>query len=358
MRFYRLSALVGALFMLSCNPTTSKPEAGKASRSKDAATAQVRVQPAMALAHAGASSPPGQADGCRKAVDAALAALERGASALDAAVAGVVVLADDPRFNAGTGSRVRIDGETVQMDASVMESSGRFAAVAALEAVRNPVRVARALIDTPHLLLVGDGATSFARTLGMPVYDPKTKEMIEATRLLQAKLREKAADLPEDWRRFDWQRHWNFQKTLEQSGFRRAELGSDTVGMVVRGKKGEFAAALSSGGTSITLRGRVGDVPVFGAGLYAGEFGAIAATGYGEAIMSKALALRSHQALAAGDAPAKVAKQAVEELKKRGSIGILVIGRDSFGVDADEPMAWAARGLGREEWHGPKPAAP
>src|SRR5687768_12941689 len=98
---------------------------------------------AAAIAHAGVGSGPALSDGPRKAVDAALAALESGADPLDAAVAGAVILEDDPRFNAGTGSRVRIDGATVQMDASLMRSDGKFSAVAAIERVKNPIVVAR-----------------------------------------------------------------------------------------------------------------------------------------------------------------------------------------------------------------------
>src|SRR5438094_555424 len=110
-----------------------------------------RLRPA-AVAHGGVGTPAADSDGCRAAVDAALAALAAGADPVDAAVAGTVVLEDDPRFNAGTGSVVRLDG-SVQMDASVMDSGGRFGAVAAVERVKNPVVVARAVLETPHLLL-------------------------------------------------------------------------------------------------------------------------------------------------------------------------------------------------------------
>jgi hypothetical protein len=87
---------------------------------------------AAAIAHGGVGSPASASDGCRMAVDAALAALAAGKDPLDAAVAGVVLLEDDPRFNAGTGSIVRLDG-SIQMDASVMDSGGRFGAVAGIE---------------------------------------------------------------------------------------------------------------------------------------------------------------------------------------------------------------------------------
>src|SRR4051812_32439000 len=89
---------------------------------------------AAAIAHGGVGSAASHGDGCRAAVDLALATLASTHDPLAAAVAGVIVLEDDPRFNAGTGSVVRLDG-SIQMDASVMESGGRFGAVAGLERV-------------------------------------------------------------------------------------------------------------------------------------------------------------------------------------------------------------------------------
>ncbi len=308
-----------------------------------------------AIAHAGVGSPPGLSDGPRKAVDAALAALEAGADPLDAAVAGAVVLEDDPRFNAGTGSRVRIDGATVQMDASLMRSDGKFAAVAAIERVRNPIRVARAVMDTPHLFLAGEGATAFARTLGMPDYDPATDAAREKTRKIQQQLRERHPDLPDAWETFDYRKHWNFTRTLKEAGL---DPGSDTIGVVVRTKDGRFAGALSTGGTSITLRGRVGDVPIYGAGLWAGPSGACAATGEGERIIEAALAREVHAWLASGKSAREAAGLAVAEIqKKKADIGIIVAGPRDLAAAASQPMAWAARESGSSEWLGPAPEA-
>ena len=104
---------------------------------------------AGAIAHGGVGTDAAHSDGCRAAVDAALAALSASNDPLAAAVAGVVVLEDDPRFNAGTGSIVRLDG-SVQMDASVMDSSGRFGAVASIERVRNWRRDVFISISTPR----------------------------------------------------------------------------------------------------------------------------------------------------------------------------------------------------------------
>jgi isoaspartyl peptidase/L-asparaginase-like protein (Ntn-hydrolase superfamily) len=315
-----------------------------------------------AIAHAGAGSPAKEADGCRKAVDAALAVLEKGGDPVDAAVAGVIVLEDDPRFNAGTGSRVRIDGETVQMDAAIMRSDGRFAAVAAVERVKNPVVVARAVMDTPHLLLVGDGATRFARTLGLPDHDPATPEMRAKADSLKDALRRNDPSLPGPWKTFDWRKHWNFQRSVEEVGLgaqtqkKPAERGADTVGVSVRAADGRFATALSTGGTAITLRGRVGDVPIYGAGLFASPYGASAATGTGERIIEAALAREVNGWLEAGATPAEAARRAVEIVqRKNGDIGIIVIGPDAMAGDAGSPMAWAGRVQGESTYAGPSP---
>lgn len=330
-------------------------EQGKAPRGGAGGGPPAPPWKAAAIAHGGASNPAKNSDGPRRAVDAALAALARGADPVDAAVAGVVVLEDDPRFNAGTGSRVRIDGETVQMDASLMTSEGRFAAIGVIERVKNPIVVTRAVLDTPHLFLAGDGATRFARTLGLPDYDPATEEMKAKTREIQAKLRAKDPTLPETWKDFDWRRHWNFDKTLREAGL---DAGTDTVGVAVRSTDGRFAVALSTGGTSITLRGRVGDVPVYGAGLWAGRSGAIAATGDGERIIEAGLAREAHRWIEEGATSEQVAARAVETIRPKGSIGLIVIGATDMSAAADKEMAWAAREAGSDAWMGPQPGAP
>jgi len=344
-----------AILLAGCGAEPPPPRAPEAS---DKARLPPPPYRPAAVAHAGAGSPPQNADGCRKAVDAALDVLEKGGDPVDAAVAGVVVLEDDPRFNAGTGSRVRIDGETVQMDAAIMRSDGRFAAVAAVERVRNPVIVARAVMDTPHLLLVGDGATRFARTLGLPDYDPATPEMRAKAEGLKDALRRNDPSLPGPWRTFDWRKHWNFQRSLEESGLGAqkgpVERGADTVGVSVRASDGRFATALSTGGTAITLRGRVGDVPIYGAGLFASPHGASAATGTGERIIEAALAREVNGWLEAGATPAEAAARAVEVVQRKGGdIGIIVIGPEALAGAAGSPMAWAGRVSGESTYAGP-----
>jgi len=299
---------------------------------------------AAAIAHGGVGTDSAHSDGCRAAVEAALAKLSASNDPLDAAVAGTVVLEDDPRFNAGTGSIVRLDG-SVQMDASVMDSAGRFGAVASVERVKNPVVVARAVLDTPHLVLAGDGATQFARTLGLPDHDPATPERRQATRELAQRLRAGAPDLPPFWRTGPWRQRWNYPAPLDGES-------SDTVGCAVRAPDGRFGVALSTGGTAIMLRGRVGDVPIFGAGLYAGAHGAAAATGTGERIVEKLLAFTVHGWLAQGMSAQEAATRAVSLIPAPAVTGIIVITPTELGAAADRPMAWAGREAGGA-WMGP-----
>ncbi len=313
-----------------------------------------KLGPGAAIAHGGVGSPPDRADGPRNAVDAALQVLESAGDPLEAAIAGAMVLEDDPRFNAGTGSRIRLDGETVQMDASVMSSDGRFGAVAAVERIRNPVLAARAVLDTPHLLLAGDGATRFAHTF-LPDYDPATAEMKARTQKLIAELQRNDSPANKS-ATFDFRKYWNFQKTLAEAGFDADQIGHDTIGVAVRAPDGRFAVALSTGGTAVTLRGRVGDVPVLGAGLFAGPEGAVACTGEGERIVEATLARRTYDKLASGTDPESAARQAVEELERKGQnavIGVIVIGKDRLAAASDTPMAWAARELGSSRYFGP-----
>jgi isoaspartyl peptidase/L-asparaginase-like protein (Ntn-hydrolase superfamily) len=236
------------------------------------------------VVHGGVGSPPAVADGPQAAAAAAVAALRRGGSSLDAAVAGTVALENDPRFNAGTGANIRLDGRTIQMDAALMTGEGRFAAVGAIERVRNPILVARAVMDsTPHLFMAGEGATRFAHLMGFEDVVPTCPE---AEAKFQARMkRQKEVFARTDTSAWDWRRYWNFPNPMPPDVLAWRKHG-DTVGTVARDSLGRFAATLSTGGTSVTLYGRVGDVPVYGCGLYAGPAGAVACTGEGEEIIT------------------------------------------------------------------------
>ncbi|MBI1754378.1 MAG: isoaspartyl peptidase/L-asparaginase [Acidobacteria bacterium] len=281
----------------------------------------------VAVVHGGAGSPRSRMDGTDKAAAKALAAIKSGAEALEAALAGVVVMEDDPRFNAGTGANIRLDGKTIQMDAACMDgATGGFGAVAAIERVKNPVLVARKVMETPHILIVGEGATRFARAMGFADYDPTCAENLARFQKVQSILKGEDPRQIEAWKRYDWKKGWNFPTPLKEA------LGTpDTVGCVTRDAKGRFAAAISTGGTTITFYGRVGDVPMYGAGIYAGPKGAVACTGNGEDIVKHLVAKATYDLLAKGYPAQKAVDRALAAFPPRIDLGIVAVGPGSTG---------------------------
>lgn len=208
---------------------------------------------------------------------------------LNSVVNAVVNMEDDPRFNAGTGSVIRIDG-SVQMDAAV-SIPGKFGSVIGIEMVKNPVLVARDVMEkTPHIMLAGSGALDFARRLGYEAYDPRTDRSKEAYKKMIEGIRD---DMTEN------EKYQEFRRMIDQGII---EEPHDTVGAVAR-INGKFAAAVSTGGASPMMKGRVGDVPVPGAGIYCGDAGAVVATGIGEEIAKRVLCYRIYSKI--GSMPLK-----------------------------------------------------
>jgi isoaspartyl peptidase/L-asparaginase-like protein (Ntn-hydrolase superfamily) len=296
----------------------------------------------IVVTHGGVGSPPGLRDGTQTAADSAARVLLRSGSSLDAAVAAVVVMENDPRFNAGTGANIRLDGKTVQMDAALMTGEGRFAAVAAIERVRNPILVARAVMDsTPHLLLAGQGATNFAHRIGFEDVVPVSEE---AMKKYHARMRRQAEVFGRtDTTFFDWRRYWNFPDSLPLDLLEWKRHG-DTVGGVARDAQGRFSATLSTGGTSVTLYGRVGDVPVYGCGLYAGPAGAVACTGEGEEIIKRAMARAVYERMSRGTSARRAVEEVVQAFPPRFDLGLIAVDTDSWGVAANRPMAYGMAG--------------
>jgi len=233
----------------------------------------------------------GAVAGCLAAVRAGYDVLARGGSALDAAVQAVRVLEDDPRFNAGTGSVLNRDGD-VECDASVMSGDGRAGAVACVRDVKNPVVLARLVMEqTPHVLLAGPGAEAFADAHGVV----RTPPGALATEAMRAR--------------------WQAARTGQPNG-------GGTVGCVARDSAGRVAAATSTGGTLLKLPGRVGDSAVIGAGTYADDAaGAVSCTGAGEAFIKAAAALRAVEAMRAGRSPAEAAAEALLWARRHGGAG-------------------------------------
>jgi L-asparaginase/beta-aspartyl-peptidase (threonine type) len=288
------------------------------------------------LTHGGAASPHAHSDGCVRAAEAARDVLDAGGDALAAVLAATVILEDDPRFNAGTGSNLRLDGKTIEMDASVMTSDARFGAVACIERVKNPVLVAAKVMETPHLLVVGDGATSFARALGFDAYDPMTDRARDKHARAMAELGGHGdGDFATDaaaWLKLDWKKLWNFASEPPIQ---------DTVGAVVRDGQGRFAATASTGGTVYMLRGRVGDSPLMGCGVYAGPAGAVAATGVGEEIVRRFLAKTVYDWLEEGIPAARAAQRGIAKFPEIVDVGLLVASREGQAIASNRNMASA-----------------
>lgn len=194
------------------------------------------------------------------ALDAGHAVLAGGGDALDAVTAVVVRLEDSPHFNAGKGAVFTWDGRN-ELDASIMSGhDGRAGAVAGLSRVKNPIRLARAVMEqSVHVMMVGAGAEAFAREVGIEFVDPSY-------------FRTEAR----------WQQYLQAKAAAErQAALPRASYFG-TVGAVALDRKGRLAAATSTGGMVLKRYGRVGDAPIIGAGTWADEECAVSATGWGE----------------------------------------------------------------------------
>jgi isoaspartyl peptidase/L-asparaginase-like protein (Ntn-hydrolase superfamily) len=246
-------------------------------------------------------------------------------SPLNNAVKAVVLMEDDVDFNAGTGSYQRIDG-SVQMDAAVMVP-GKFGSVIAIEKVRNPVLVARDVMGkSPHIMMSGDGAVRFARSMGFQEYDPNTEKAEEQRRKTIEKMAGNDESIPEKFR--------IFRKYVDIESFMGEAF--DTVGAVAR-INGDFAGAVSTGGSAPMLRGRVGDSPIIGAGIYVGENGAVVATGIGEEIAKRLLCYRIYSRI--GEKPLKEILK--EEVDYFGDItvGVIALDKEGYAYHANKSMA-------------------
>ncbi len=194
------------------------------------------------------------------AVNAGHAILEEGGSSLDAVAAAVRILEDAPEFNAGRGSVLTNQGR-VEMDASIMSGKNLDAgAVASVRGIRNPIEAARLVMtDSPHVMLIGEGAETFARNRQLQFED-------------------------DEWFKTDFRRDQLEEiKSSDQAATQLSEDWYSTVGAVAVDRDGNLAAATSTGGMANKRWGRVGDSPIIGAGTYANNRTcAVSATGHGE----------------------------------------------------------------------------
>jgi L-asparaginase / beta-aspartyl-peptidase len=206
--------------------------------------------------------------GLREAIDAGYAVLHDGGTSLDAVTRAVVLLEDNPLFNAGRGSVFTLDGRN-ELDASIMEGRTlKAGAVCGLTRIRNPVELARAVMEkSEHVMLAGAGAEEFASSQGFS-FVPHSYFHTAARWAQLERIRGGEIGL---------------------SGHTISHVG--TVGAVALDTFGHLAAATSTGGMTGKRFQRVGDSPVIGAGTYADDRScAVSATGHGEIFMRAAVA--------------------------------------------------------------------
>ena len=246
-------------------------------------------------------------EGLEAALRAGYAAMEAGGASLDAVVAAVKVLEDDPLFNAGRGSVMAANGQH-ELDASIMDGRDlRAGSVTGVQHVRNPVELARLVMDrSPHVMLAGPGADEFAVEAGLR---PVPNEYFATER-----------------RRLELERHLRGEADTGDE----AVLG--TVGAVALDAQGNLAAATSTGGMTGKKWGRVGDSPIIGAGTYAAnDCCAVSATGHGEYFIRAAVAheiasLVRYRGMGVVEAADEVVMKQLVAMG--GSGGVIAVGRD------------------------------
>ncbi|MGD9047450.1 MAG: isoaspartyl peptidase/L-asparaginase [Anaerolineae bacterium] len=255
--------------------------------------------------------------GTRSAVEAGWAVLQAGGTAMDAVEAAIVMMEDDETFDAGRGSFLNADGQ-VELDAGCMDGAGlQVGAVASVQFIRNPIRLARAVMEkSEHVLLTGQGAQRFAHKMGFPPCD--------LTDLAVPREFER-------WQRLLHDRTYSARQSFDRTISRADRVIADTVGCVALDRAGHFAAGTSTGGTPNKMPGRVGDVPMVGCGFYADdEFGSASCTGWGESIAKVLLArLALHYVRQSGD-PQLAAEHAIGVLstKVNGLGGLILLSAD------------------------------
>src|SRR5262249_10146178 len=304
------------------------------------------------------------AQGCREAALAGWRILQGGGSALDAVQAAIVVLENAPGFNAGTGAVLTTDGRA-QLDAGIMDGEGlHVGAVAGVERVKNPIVLARRVLESPHVLLMGAGAEQFAVDSGMPLCHPD--QLIT----------------PRQYER--WQRGYrpgddvNVGPTVVAAEEERAPVGAKaqggktgrngrvrrglrpragtdgeplhadghkhgTVGAVAVDAQGNVAAGASTGGIAAKYPGRIGDTPLVGCGYCAENgLGGVSSTGHGEDFMRLLLARRALDSIAVGMSPQAAATAAIRLLDQdqriRGDGGLILLdGQGRVGYARNTP---------------------
>ncbi len=258
---------------------------------------------------------------------------DKNLTAIDIVERAVNMMEDEEIFNAGYGSVLNYDG-IAEMDASIMTGDGNFGSVASIYGVKNPVSVARKVMEeTDHLILNGKGAVDFARITGFPEFTAIPEGRKKRWKELRDSIERDETDSGE-------LRYWKKLKQFSNNYYKNREKYG-TVGAVCIDNKGNIASATSTGGIWLKLYGRVGDTPIMGAGTYASIYGGASATGHGEAIIKQFLTKRAVELMK--DYPASEAVQIAvgEATRANCSCGIIGIDKNGdIGYSFNTPSMW------------------
>lgn len=317
----KLRSLIGAgaiasvcAVVIGCGATHGADDGGRAASETSSASGE-RMDYAIAI-HGGAGVIDRGGDETEwKAYEASLERalregrdrLAKGEAALDVVEAVVRMLEDDERFNAGKGAVFTAEG-THELDASIMDGrSLACGAVAGVKTVKNPISLARAVMErTPHVMMAGAGAESFATQAGVERVDPSY------------------FDTPGRFKRLE---EWRREQEAKNA---KAERSRGTVGCVALDRAGNLAAATSTGGMTGKRFGRVGDSPVIGAGTYASnETCAVSCTGTGEEFIRHVAAFQVSALMRyGGKGVEEAARVVIHERLKPDDGGLIAVSKD------------------------------
>jgi beta-aspartyl-peptidase (threonine type) len=237
----------------------------------------------------------GARNGCKEAAAIGWSVLQSGGTALAAVEAAVRALEDNPLYDSGTGSYLSLDGK-IEMDAGMMEGHTlQVGSIAGVELIKHPISLARHVLESPHVLLVGKGAQQFAQESGIALCE------------LQDLLTE------------DQYQRWKEARQAFDEGKLQNGEKHGTVGAVAIDSLGHLAAATSTGGIFNKYPGRVGDSPLAGCGYYADEAAAVSCTGDGEDFIRLLIAKRASDFVTAGMNAQEAAEAAINVLSTRAS---------------------------------------
>lgn len=266
-----------------------------------------------------------------EALKAGYQVLEDGGSSLDAVVAAIQIMEESPLFNAGKGAVFTNDGKN-ELDAAIMDGATRNAGtVAGISTVKSPIAAARTVMEkSPHVMMIGKGAEQFAEEQGLEMVDPSyfftdnRYEQLQRIKETEKQQLDHDGDREEGERRPGDRRPGDRRQGILDIKFPDRKFG--TVGAVALDQDGNLAAATSTGGMTNKRYGRVGDVPIIGAGTYADNSTcAVSATGHGEYFIRSVVAydiaaLMKYKGLSLEEAGNEVVKNKLVEMGGGGGV--------------------------------------